>query len=143
MSVATEGVDKNLSLFTFRSYGRWWISYSLISFYITQNTQKTQIFSLLCDAGAGINAAYARGIHRDLTITNANTALAELRCGGFHSPRLCSVTLTEYLVSRYLFLSHAKSAEFAKFFYYHSLRPSHASAVLLQRQRDRTRNCFL
>ena len=39
--------------------------------------------------------------------------------------------------------SHAKNAEFAKFFYYHSLRPSHASAVLLQRQRDRTRNCIL
>ena len=38
-----------------------------------------RFFSLPCDACAGINAAYARGIHRDLTITNANTALAELK----------------------------------------------------------------
>ena len=42
----------------------------------TESTEFTD-FSLLCDACAGINAADARGIHRDLTITNANTAPAE------------------------------------------------------------------
>ena len=40
----------------------------------TESTEFTDFFSLLCDAGAGINAAYARGIHRDLTIPNANRA---------------------------------------------------------------------
>ena len=42
-----------------------------------ESTEFTDFFSLLCDACAGINAADARGIHRDLTINNANTAPAE------------------------------------------------------------------
>ena len=43
----------------------------------TESTEFTDFFSLPCDACAGINAAYARGIHRDLTIPNANTAPAD------------------------------------------------------------------
>ena len=39
----------------------------------TESTEFTDFF-LLCDACAGINAADARGTHRDLTINNANRA---------------------------------------------------------------------
>ncbi len=55
----------------------WRINCSLISFISHRIHGIHRFFSLPCDACAGINAAYARGIHRDLTIPNANTAPAE------------------------------------------------------------------
>ena len=75
-----EGVDKNIFRFHLSlRMADGGVDILLINKFLshTESTKDTDFFSLLCDACAGINAADARGIHRDLTITNANTAPAE------------------------------------------------------------------